>query len=107
MKRLITVFILALLGAICFSAAAAKPKHQSQTVTYIVNMHCQNCVNKLTDNLSFIKGVEDFRISLKDKTVTIKFDPAKVQEEKFVDTIVKLGYTAVRQPSAAPADTRD
>lgn len=34
-------------------------------------MHCPKCVAKLTDNLSFLKGVEDLKISLDDKTVTI------------------------------------
>ena len=101
MKKLIIALLLALVSAAAFSAYAAKPKPKTETVTYVVNMHCQNCVNKLTDNLSFLKGVEDFKISLKDKTITIKFNPAKVQEKTFVETIEKLGYTAtkVRQTS--------
>jgi len=94
MKKLIISLLLALVSAAAFSAYAAKPKPKTETVTYVVNMHCQNCVNKLTDNLSFLKGVEDFKI-------TIKFNPAKVQEKTFVETIEKLGYTAtkVRQTS--------
>ena len=97
MKKSIIVIILALLGVVAFSAQAAKPKAKSETVTYVVNMHCQNCVNKLTDKLSFLKGVQDCKVSLKDKTVKIKYDPAKIQEKTFVETIEKLGYTAVRQ----------
>ncbi|MBR5108541.1 MAG: heavy-metal-associated domain-containing protein [Bacteroidales bacterium] len=98
MKKLITALMLALLNVTAFSAMAAKPKVKTETVTYEVNMHCQNCVNKLTDNLSFLKGVEDFKISLKEKTITIKFDPSKIEEKKFVETIEKLGYTATKQP---------
>lgn len=97
MKKILLVLIIALLGVTAFSAMAAKPKVKTETVTYEVNMHCQNCVNKLTDNLSFLKGVVDFKISLKDKTVTIKYNPAKVQESKFVEIIEKLGYTATKQ----------
>ena len=103
MKKIVIALLFALLGVTAFSAAAAKPKHKTETVTYEVNMHCQNCVNKLTDNLSFLKGVEDFKISLKDKTVTIKFNPAKVQEKTFVETIEKLGYTATKK-EPAPKD---
>lgn len=97
MKKIIILLVLTLVSVAAFSAFAAKPKPKTETVTYVVNMHCQNCVNKLTDKLSFLKGVEDLKISLKDKTVTIKFDPSKVQEKTFVETIGKLGYTATRQ----------
>lgn len=99
MKKIITLLLLTLVSAATFSAFAAKPKTKTETVTYVVNMHCQNCVNKLTDNLSFLRGVEDFKISLKEKTVTIKFNPAKVQEKTFVETIEKLGYTATKVQS--------
>ena len=98
MKKIIAILMPMLVSVASFSVLAQKPKPKTktETVTYIVNMHCQNCVNKLTDNLSFLKGVEDFKISLKDKTITIKFNPAKVQEKTFVETIEKLGYTATK-----------
>lgn len=96
MKKIIAILILMLVSVASFPVLAEKSKPKTETVTYIVNMHCQNCVNKLTDNLSFLKGVEDFKISLKDKTITIKFNPAKVQEKTFVETIEKLGYTATK-----------
>ena len=99
MKKIILALVLVLVCAAAFSALAAKPKVKTETVTYVVNMSCENCVNKLTDNLSFLKGVEDFKISLKKKTITIKFDPTKVQEQTFVEKIEKLGYTATKQKS--------
>lgn len=97
MKKLLLILLLALMGAATFSAMAAKPKPKTETVTYVVNMHCHNCVNKLTDNLSFLKGVKDFQISLKEKTITIQFDPSKIKEEEFVKVIEKLGYTATKK----------
>ena len=97
MKKFIIIILFAFLCIGTYTAYAAKAPKQTETVTYTVNMHCQNCVNKLTDNLSFLKGVEDFKISLNKKTITIKFDPEKIQEKEFVDTIEKLGYTADKQ----------
>ena len=97
MKKLIIILLLAVAGAAAFSAYAAKPKVKTETVIYEVNMHCKNCEKKLTDNLSFIKGVTDCQVSLKDKTVTIVYDPVKVKETKFVEVIEKLGYTAKRK----------
>ena len=100
MKKLAAILILTLLSVAAFSAFAAKPKQKTETVTYAVNIHCQNCVNKLTDKLSFLKGVEDLKISLKDKTVTIKYNPAKIQEKTFVETIEKAGYTVMSREKA-------
>ena len=97
-KILFTLFlVLASVTAVSAQSAKQKTKAETETVTYVVNMHCENCVNKLTDNLSFIKGVEDFKISLAKKTISLKFDPSKVEEKTFVETIEKLGYTATKQ----------
>ncbi len=46
-------------AACSFSAATAaalkaKPKSKTETVTYVVSMHCKNCVNKITDKISFM-----------------------------------------------------
>lgn len=103
MKKFLVALFFTLVSVAAFSALAAKPKTKTETVTYEVNMHCQNCVNKLTDKLSFLKGVEDCKVTLKDKTITIKYNPAKVQEKTFVETIEKLGYTATKKPATPPA----
>lgn len=79
------------------AASNAKPKSKTETVTYVVSMHCKNCVNKITDKISFMKGVKDLKVSLKDKTVTIKYDPAVVQESTLEKTIRDLGYSADKQ----------
>ncbi len=79
------------------AALKANPKSKTETVTYVVSMHCKNCVNKITDKISFMKGVKDLKVSLKDKTVTIKYDPAVVQESTLEKTIRDLGYTADKQ----------
>ena len=71
-----------------------KAKKEKKTVTYNVSMHCKNCVAKITDNVSFVKGVEDLKVSLDEKTVTVTYDPAKTDEATLQKAIEKLGYTA-------------
>lgn len=71
-----------------------KKPRKVQTVTYEVSMHCQKCVDKLTDKLSFLKGVEDLKISLDSKTVTITYNPAKTDEVTLQKAIEKCGYSA-------------
>ena len=40
MKKIVALLVLTLLGVAAFSAFAAKPKQKTETVTYVVNMHC-------------------------------------------------------------------
>lgn len=76
------------------STVQDKKVKKTETVTFKVSMHCKNCVNKITDNISFIKGVEDLKVSLDQKTVAITYNPAKTDEATLQKAIEKLGYTA-------------
>ena len=102
MKKILTILFSALLlasSAVFASQAQASPLNDKKpkdtvTVVYNVNIHCDNCVEKLTDKLSFLKGMEDLKISLPKKTVEIKYDPSKTNESNLVKAIEKCGYTA-------------
>lgn len=83
---------------------------KTETVTFKVSMHCKNCVAKITDNISFLKGVEDLKVSLDQKTVTITYNPAKTDEATLQKAIEKLGYSAQpdnRATSSGAADGRE
>lgn len=97
MKQILLVILAALFLA-CPMVLAAKKK--TVTVTYEVSMHCKKCVEKLNDNIAFMKGVEDLKVSLDEKTVTITYNPAKTDEAKLVKAIEKLGYTAKKKAPA-------
>lgn len=74
------------------AAVAAKPKAENKTVTFHVHLHCENCVKKVKENISFEKGVKALEVSLEDQTVRITYDPKKTDEEKLKAAIEKLGY---------------
>ena len=63
-----------------------------KTVIFEVSMHCENCVKKINENISFEKGVKDLEVSLEGKVVTITYDPAKTDESTLKAAIEKLGY---------------
>ena len=69
-----------------------KPKRQLKTVVFSVNMHCEKCVEKIRENISYEKGVKGLEISLEDKTVKIVYDPKKTDVRKLGDAISGLGY---------------
>ena len=64
------------------SALSAGPKKKAEIkeVTFSVHLHCQNCVNKVQENIAFEKGVKDLKVSLDHQTVFVKYDAAKTSE---------------------------
>lgn len=72
-----------------------KPKKQKaevKDVTFLVHLHCENCVAKVVDNISRAKGVKDLDVSLEKQTVAIKYDAGKTSEDVLKAAIEKLGY---------------
>lgn len=71
---------------------SAPDKKETKTVTFKTTMHCENCVRKVTENISFLRGVKDLKVSLEENVVTITYDPARTSEQTLADAIRKLGY---------------
>ena len=65
----------------------------------IKGMHCQNCVDAITDKAMHIDGVVDCRVNLKDNSATIAVRDAAV-EPQVKSGIEKLGYTVSMVPSS-------
>ena len=94
MKRIILMAIAAIMT---LSAAAASPEKvkkvkEVKEVTFSVHLHCENCVKKVQENISFEKGVKGLDVCQGHQTVTVKYDPAKTSEETLNAAIEKLGY---------------
>ena len=94
MKRIILMAVAALMT---FSAVAASPEKvkkvkEVKEVTFSVHPHCENCVKKVQENISFEKGVKGLDVCQGHQTVTVKYDPAKTSEETLKAAIEKLGY---------------
>ncbi len=72
---------------------------QTVVFTPTPQMHCQNCENKIKKNIRFVKGVKEITTSLKEQTVTIKYDADKAKPEDFTTAFKKIGF------AIAPAQT--
>ena len=94
MKRIILLAVAALmtLSAVAASPEKVKKVKEVKEVTFSVHLHCENCVKKVQENISFEKGVKDLDVCLGHQTVTVKYDPAKTSEETLKASIEKLGY---------------
>lgn len=67
-------------------------KKKTETVTFKTTIHCEGCVQKVNENISFERGVKDLKVSLDNKQVTITFDPSKTDQATLAKAIEKLGY---------------
>ncbi|MDR0694213.1 MAG: heavy-metal-associated domain-containing protein [Prevotellaceae bacterium] len=95
MKTITIIFCsLFLFAAAGYGQAPSKLKKNEAEVTFIVNMSCHHCKNKIENAVPHEKGVVDMKVTLDTKEVWIKFDTTKTNKEKLVKAFEKLGYTA-------------
>lgn len=95
MKKFITILFAAIaIAASSIQADAAKPKAKSETVVFTTNLHCQNCVKKVNENIAFEKGVKELDVNLEKQTIKVTYDASKTSKENLAAAIKKLGYKA-------------
>lgn len=102
MKRIVIITLAALIG-ISLSAAEftvndasvssqifKKSKAEIKEVIFHTHLHCNNCVKKVQENISFEKGVKGLEVSLEKQTIFVKYDAAKTSVETLKAAIQKL-----------------
>ena len=79
-----------------------KKNNNEEQVVFFVNMHCQNCEQKIKKNIPYEKGVKDLTTDLAKQSVTIKYRTDKTDKDKLKKSIEKLGFTCeeVQKPKA-------
>ena len=99
MKRLV-IFLLAIMPmAFCLSTAEAKPNKQK--VVLYVDLHCQDCCNKILKNIPYDKdlkgGVKDIVFDLQAKTATVTYDANKTDVPTIQKAFAKIGKPATTE----------
>ena len=102
MKRIVIITLAALIG-ISLSAAEftvndasvssqifKKSKAEIKEVIFHAHLHCNNCVKKVQENISFEKGVKGLEVFLEKQTIFVKYDAAKTSVETLKAAIQKL-----------------
>ena len=70
----------------------SKKKKEVKEVTFVVEIDCENCAKKIRENVAFEKGVKDLKVTVAERTVALKYDPAKTTEKALKASIEELGY---------------
>ena len=89
MKYLIIVISALLLLAI---PVEAQKKSKTETTSYSVSIDCQHCVDVITKELAFIKGVRNLEFSIEEKTVDVTYRTDKVSKATIAEKMRDLGY---------------
>jgi len=72
-------------------------KKDYKTVVFDTKLHCDKCVRKVMENISYEKGVKNLKVELATNTIEIVYDAKKTDEAKLAAAIKKLGYPAVKR----------
>jgi mercuric ion binding protein len=92
-QKLFALIAIFLMAGFVNLAAAQDKKSNKDEVTFLVSMTCENCRQRIQDNIAYEKGVTDLRIDLEKKLVTIEYRTDKTNPDKLKQAIRKLGYT--------------
>ena len=64
-------------------------------MTFVTNLSCHKCAQKIEENVAFEKGVKDLKVNVKEKTVYIQYDSTKTDVGTLTKAIEKLGYQVI------------
>lgn len=89
MKKVLILAVIALFGITVFA--------ENKTVSFSVNppLVCNNCENKVKDNIRFEKGVKSVKPSAKKALVELTYDDTKTDVPTLIAAFKKIGYDAM------------
>ena len=67
----------------------------SETIFYISDLHCENCIEKIRQAVGHLSGVEDIQIDLNEKLLKIV---GETDPNKMAQILQDIGYTTALLP---------
>jgi mercuric ion binding protein len=67
---------------------------QTDTVRIKTSAICEQCKERIENDLSFEKGIKSSNLDLNTKVVTVVYNSKKTNEQKIREAITKIGYDA-------------
>ena len=92
MKKHLIGLLTILFLAFGITAKAADDKEKEVRIK--TSAICEMCKERIERNLAFEKGIKESNLDLKDKVVTVKYNPKKTDVNKIKANISKSGYDA-------------
>ena len=100
MKKLLSLSLM-LLMCITLCQARSPKKRLYLTQVFTTDIVCHNCEQKIMNNVAVLgKGVQDVKVNLETKEVTVTYDAAKNNVENLVKGFSKLAVKAAPRDAA-------
>lgn len=96
MKKLIlalSIFLFASSAQVQAQNKKEIPLKKTEKVYFTCKMDCQNCEDKIGEELRFTKGVKDVVVDFTTSTVYVEFKVSKTDKNKIIEAIKKKEYT--------------
>lgn len=96
MKKImfLTTVVLSLLTLSLSAQKGKKLKENEARVLYSVTLDCASCVTKINDNVPFMDGIKDVKVSLEKQTIVLVYRTDKTNVDKIAKELEKLGFPA-------------
>ena len=97
MKKILVICAALLMGAGVCMADNNKGKAEKKVVTtvFCTDIDCEHCKAKIMNNIPMLgKGVEDVRVDVSTKRVTVTYDAAKNSDEGLISAFAKIKVKA-------------
>lgn len=98
MKKIFLMCLVALLGV---GVANAQKPHKGEkktvTVEFLTNIDCEGCAKKVYNTIPFekgVEGVENVKVDVPTKIVTVTYNPAKTNNETLIKAFNKIKLEA-------------
>ena len=103
MKKIFLMCLVALLGVgVANAQKPHKGEKKSVTVEFVTNIDCEGCAKKVYNTIPYEKGVEDVKVDVPTKIVTVTYNPAKTNNETLIKAFTKIKLeAAVAEKSCA------
>lgn len=95
--RLNLLVLLALVSPVALGACSRSPSAppaSTEVVIPVEGMTCGGCEQTIQEGVGKLPGVSRVRASHKEKKAWVSYDAARVQPQRIIEEIVKLGYRA-------------
>lgn len=64
----------------------------AQVELVIPSMVCEGCAEKISDELKSLPGVRKVKANVRKKTMSVDYEPGRVQMGQFQEALIKVGY---------------
>ncbi|KAL0281219.1 UNVERIFIED_CONTAM: hypothetical protein PYX00_002272 [Menopon gallinae] len=88
-------------------SASLSGEEKSEHVDIIINgMTCQSCVNSIETKIGEVEGIRSIKVTLKNKTGSITYDPAVIDPNKIRYLIEDMGFDTEAKGNDEPKEQK-